>query len=626
MNSLAIVAMALLGGHGETPAAPASPWQMKAQPGYFGPEVMRGALLKAGFSSPAIDAVVASAQESWFADHRWSPARGFETASAEAAIRSCLSIGRRSTRETFANVLSVLKNQRDVTVRAVQAESYDEALRSLGLQLRTLIAFFAHSNSTSLSLEERRSLQRALRDLSGTPPASLRIASPGQGEYPLAFHDKSTPTSSPDSEAETNGVSGYERAKSAAYEASDALIAALRAYFDKEGMGQRWQSWKTHRWGMAPSQSLFAGPAIQRGARDAAFAWVSVGPGERLQLRNPFDTPLSFQVLDTGDVGKVGPGEVADIPKAAFQLMITTEPLGTLIVIVPQTSNRKVLSGPSVSAFRVGELGSDELPVFGSGTSALVWVEGSAGPGQQFGLRYMGGRGIESVAGAAALLAVVDSAGRVRESLMQFQGIDVSDEMAETQIVVVDSSGQALAAKPVPTYFAGVRMALSPETGEPGAQATIRLDVTAYRKAIAAERALVGQGDWRLALDYVDSGGVQGPATIPFPDSGVVEFEVVRGSMPGLFSVSVKPVPHSEIESASMCSGGWVSIRGARSSLSLHPRKSLPGCPFCGGLPFELGGAKPTTCPGGSFFDSRRGHVFVGAHGWGSQRTCRICR
>lgn len=626
MNSLAIVVLALFGGHGKTPAAPAPPWQMKAQPGYFGPEVMRGALLRAGFASPAIDAVVASAQESWFADHKWSPARGFEPVSAEAAVRSCLTMGRRSARDTFAGVLSVLKSQRDVTVRAVRAEKYDEAFRSVGLQLRTLVAFFAHSNFAALSLEERRSLHKALKDLSGTPPESLRIASSGQSEYPLAFHDKSTPTSSPDAEAVTNTISGYELSKSAAYAASDALIEELRAYFDKDGMGQRWQSWKTHRWGMAPSQSLFAEPAIRRGARDAAFAWVLVGPGEKLQLRNPFDTALSFQVLDTQDVGKVEPGEVADIPKDAYRLMITTEPLGTLIVVVPHTSNRKEFAGPSVSAFRVGELGSEELPVFGSGTSALVWVEGSAGPGQEFGLRYVGGRGVESVAGAAVLLAVVDAAGRVRESLVQFQGADVSNEVAEAQIVVVDSSGQALAAKPVPTYFAGVRMALSPESGEPGSKATIRLDVTAYRKAIAAERALVGHGDWRLALDYVDSGGVQGPATIPFPESGVVEFEVVRGSMPGLFSVSVKPVPHSEIESESTCSGGWVSIRGARSSLSPHPRKSLPGCPFCGGLPFELGGAKPTTCPGGSFFDSRRGHVFVGAHGWGSQRTCRICR
>ncbi|KXK14049.1 MAG: hypothetical protein UZ18_ATM001001823 [Armatimonadetes bacterium OLB18] len=167
MNSLAIVALALFGGHGKTPAAPAPPWQMKAQPGYFGPEVMRGALLRAGFASPAIDAVVASAQESWFADHKWSPARGFEPVSAEAAVRSCLTMGRRSARDTFAGVLSVLKSQREMTVRAVRAEKYDEAFRSVGLQLRTLVAFFAHSNFTALSIEERRSLHKALKDLSG---------------------------------------------------------------------------------------------------------------------------------------------------------------------------------------------------------------------------------------------------------------------------------------------------------------------------------------------------------------------------------------------------------------------------------------------------------------------------
>lgn len=626
MNSLAIAALTLFWGHGGTLAAPQSSWDAGADPGFFGPEVIRAVLRKEGFSSPAIEWAVASAQDSWFADLKWSPARGLEPVSADAAIRSCLADRRRDTPATFVNVLSVLKNQREVTVRAVQAERYDEALRSVGLQLRTLGAFFAHSNFTALPLAEQIKLLKALLELSGTPPESLRIASSGQGEYPLAFHDKSTPTSSPDAEAKTNCSSGHVTARLLARTVSEALLKGLKVKIEEGGMGQRWQAWKRHRSGMAPSQSLFAVPAIRRGASDAAFAWVKVAPGEKLQLRNPFDTALSYEVLLTGDVGRILPGEVAEVPILEFGLMITSEPIGTLIVFAIQTSNRKEFAGPSVSASRVGELGSDELPVFGSGTSALVWVECSAEPGQELGLKYIGGRGVETVAGASVLLNVLDSAGRVRESLLRFQDIDVTDEMGETQIVVVDASGRSLASRPVPTYLGGVRMSLSPETGEPGSKATVRLDVTAYRKAIAAERPLVHQGDWRLALEYLDSGGAQGPATIPFPESGVVEFEVVRGSTPGLFSVSVFPVPHSEIASASTCSGGWVTIRGVRSSLSPHLRKSLPGCPFCGGLPFELGGARPSTCPGGSFFDSRRGHVFVGAHDWGSTRTCRICR
>lgn len=335
----------------------------------------------------------------------------------------------------------------------------------------------------------------------------------------------------------------------------------------------------------------------------AAYATVTVTPGQQITLTNPFPTTTAVvRVVGVPDAKhEMKPNESVTVSNPGQGMLLGTAagivgiivkggssgtpqfnelpPTGYHIPGMETTPQNPSLGIPNlntgVGGCVVGETPINSIPIYGDQTTPWMKVNTQLAPGSELRLKTTLKDGTANVYRPRTLAVITEPAGierfpqfslspngEVMENMQEiekmktvgcvvkFDGLPPASEVKSMSLQTVDPTGNVTSTKEMPVTNAGMVVSMNPQTGLVGSPVQITVDASGFLNTLQMEYRGFDPTQYRLKIDYSASGGVRGPEFAEVGANGKAVFDARRGNMVGSFPIGFTLVPKTASLSA----------------------------------------------------------------------------